>query len=166
VRSRAWRPTLETILVKHRISIAASAAVTFLRAAVGSSHFKRFARRDGGWGAQGPSLWVPIRANFLIQAPATRARTFPRSRSSKSRASRGSFPAVAARCMCTSQPAILCRVRVSTCRSSAPPTTDQKLAAAVTPAYSLSASRPIHQSPGRGFSTVMVSSFEKALRDA
>jgi hypothetical protein len=47
---------METILVKRVISIAASAAVTSLRATEGSSHFKRFARRDGGWGAQSPSL--------------------------------------------------------------------------------------------------------------
>jgi hypothetical protein len=83
---------VETILVKRGISIAASAIGTSLRAAGGSSHFKRFARRDGGWGAQSPSLWAPIRANFLIQAPTTRARAFPRSRRSKSRASRRSFP--------------------------------------------------------------------------
>ena len=62
---------VETILVQRGISIAASAIVTSLRAAVGSSHFK---------------------PNFLGQAPATRARAFPRSRRSKSRAARRSFP--------------------------------------------------------------------------
>jgi hypothetical protein len=57
---------VETILVKRGISIAASAAVTSLRAAVRSSHFKRSARRDGGWEAQSPSLCM---AGLFEDAP-------------------------------------------------------------------------------------------------
>jgi hypothetical protein len=59
--------SLETILGKRGISIAARAIDFSLRAAARSSHFERFARCDGGWSAQSSRLWASIRANFLIQ---------------------------------------------------------------------------------------------------
>jgi hypothetical protein len=71
----------------------AEPAIVFpLRAAARSSHFERFARRNGGWSAQSSSLWASIRANFLIREHAMRSRAFPRSPRSKARVPGGSFP--------------------------------------------------------------------------
>jgi hypothetical protein len=55
------------------ISITASAIAFSLRAAARSSHFERFARRDGGWSAQDSSPWVVHLDKF--PDPATDARS-------------------------------------------------------------------------------------------
>jgi hypothetical protein len=62
---------METLLKKRGLAIASSAILFPLRAAAGSSHFERFARRDSGWSAQSSSLSASSRANFLIQERGT-----------------------------------------------------------------------------------------------